>query len=203
MSTPVKVSKNSTSNFTKVLADTSKEEELMHEVLLIIENLAYREEATVKLIFDRLYDIGSLNLINQKFRSRAVKKVLKLIARMSKPAFRIFAWHWFKKNSPQLITNWLRQQVSFKNQVTPTSKIIIERQVPQLNSFSELEHQNKEIQFLRSQVKILATILIGVVAFFGGSLIWLGQSITTRRSQLQNVEQLPQVTIQEASVDRH
>ncbi|NWF60160.1 MAG: hypothetical protein HXY43_13045 [Fischerella sp.] len=203
MSTPVKISNNSTNNFTKVLADTSKEEELMHEVLLIIENLAYREEATVKLIFDRLYDIGSINLINQNFRSRAVKKVLKLIARMSKPAFRIFAWHWFKKNSPQLITNWLRQQVSFKNQVTPTSKVIIERQVPQLNSFSELEHQNKEIQFLRSQVKILATILIGVVAFFGGSLIWLGQSIMTGRSQLQNVEQLPQVTIQEASVDRH
>jgi hypothetical protein len=203
MSTPVKISNNSTNNFTKVLADTSKEEELMHEVLLIIENLAYTEEATVKLIFDRLYDIGSINLINQNFRSRAVKKVLKLIARMSKPAFRIFAWHWFKKNSPQLITNWLRQQVSFKNQVTPTSKVIIERQVPQLNSFSELEHQNKEIQFLPSQVKILATILIGVVAFFGGSLIWLGQSIMTGRSQLQNVEQLPQVTIQEASVDRH
>jgi hypothetical protein len=198
MANPVKIS----NNLTNFLAENKKEEELMYEVLLMIENLAYREEATVKLIFDRLYDIGSINLINQKFRSRALKRVLKWIARMSKPAFRIFAWRWFRKNCPILITNWLYQQVSFKKPVIQSAQVVIEKQLPPANAISELEYKSREVTFLRSQVKLLAGILIGVTTIFGGGLIWLSQSLITGRSPLQTVEQLPPVNLQEAMINR-
>ncbi|MFQ4144233.1 hypothetical protein [Chlorogloeopsis sp. ULAP02] len=198
MANPVKIS----GNLTHFLAENKQEEELMYEVLLIIENLAYREEATAKLIFDRLYDIGSINLINKKFRSCAVKRVMKWIARMSKPAFRIFAWRWFRKNCPILITNWLYQQVSFKKPVVQSAEIVIEKQLSPAKVISELESKSREVKFLRSQVKLLTGILIGVITLFGGSLIWLSQSLITGRSPLQTVEQLPPVELQEAIINR-
>ncbi|PLZ91893.1 hypothetical protein [Fischerella thermalis] len=186
-------------NLTKFLAENNKEEELMQEVFLIIEYLTNKEEATVKLIFDRLYDVGSVHLINKKFRSQPVNKILKFIARMSKPAFRIFAWHWVKKNCPLLITNWLHQQVTFSNKVVKNAEKIIEQKLPPADYISELDEQTREVKFLRSQVKLLTSVLIGVVTIFIGSLMWLSHNLTPGRSPLQNVEQLQRVTIQEAS----
>jgi hypothetical protein len=195
MATPVKIS----DNFTKVSTD-SKEEELMSEVLLLLENLAQREEVTVKFILDRLYDVASLNLIDGRFRSRSLKKILRWIAIMSKPAFRVFAWRWFKRNCPLLITRWLYEQVSFKKAVIAPAQVVMENQLPPGNTVAELEYKNREIKILRSQVKLLTGILIGVIAIFSGSLIWLSQNLIAGRSQqLHTVEKLPPVTIQEAT----
>lgn len=88
-------------------------EERIHDVLLLLDNLVEREEPTVKMILDRLYDVGSINLINKKVGFRPMNRLLKAIARLSKPAFRAVAWRWFKRNCPQLITEWLRTKVSF------------------------------------------------------------------------------------------
>ena len=87
--------------------------EKMQDVLLLLDGLTQREEATVTKILDCLYDVGSLNLINNKFRSRSLKGMMKVMAKLSKPAFRIVALRWFKKNCPKLITDWLYDQVSF------------------------------------------------------------------------------------------
>lgn len=89
------------------------EEQRMRDVLLILENLAEREEATVKMILDCLYDIGSVNLINQKIPVRPLNRLMKAIAQLSKPMFRFFAVRWFKKNGPELIADWLHSQVKF------------------------------------------------------------------------------------------
>jgi hypothetical protein len=83
------------------------------DILLLLQSLAEREEATVKMILDCLYDIGSANLINKKFPSRPINKMMKSIAGMSKPIFRVFAFRWFKKNCPQLISRWLYSKVTF------------------------------------------------------------------------------------------
>ncbi|PSO51276.1 MAG: hypothetical protein BRC33_00855 [Cyanobacteria bacterium SW_9_44_58] len=88
-------------------------EERMHDILLLLDNLVEREEPTVKMILDRLYDVGSINLINKKVGFRPMNRLLKAIARLSKPAFRAVGWRWFKRNCPQLITEWLRTKVSF------------------------------------------------------------------------------------------
>lgn len=89
------------------------EQQSMQDIILLLENLLEREETTVKIILDCLYDVGSVNLINKRFRSRSLKGIMGSIATMSKPVFRIFALRWLKKNCPRLITKWLRKQVTF------------------------------------------------------------------------------------------
>jgi hypothetical protein len=90
------------------------EAERIQEVLILLTSLIGREEATIKLIIDCLYDIGSVNLINKKVRFRSVNSITKFIARKSKPVARVFAWKWFNKNCPQLIAKWLYTKVKFK-----------------------------------------------------------------------------------------
>jgi hypothetical protein len=89
------------------------EAERMHEVSILLASLTMREEATIKLIIDRLYDIGYVNAIDRKVRYRSLNALAKLIAKTSKPIAVIFAWRWFKKNCPRLIVNWLYLKVKF------------------------------------------------------------------------------------------
>jgi hypothetical protein len=93
------------------------EEERMEDVLLMLQHLTRNEEVTIKMIVDCLYDIGSVNLINQKVPHRPINGIAKQIAKFSKPVVRITAYYWFRKNGPKLITKWLRSKVSFKKPV--------------------------------------------------------------------------------------
>jgi hypothetical protein len=99
------------------IANTSEqsllEAQRMHDVLTLLNSLAGREEATIKLIIDCLYDIGSVNAIDRKVRIRPLNSLAKFVAKNSKPIVRIVAWRWFKKNCPRLIVNWLYTKVKF------------------------------------------------------------------------------------------
>ena len=203
----------------KVSAVKKEEEQKMHNVLLLLEDLTYREEPTIKLVIDSLYDVGYINLINQKFRSRTLNKGLKLIARASKPAVKVIAWQWYKRNCPNLIVNWLRTQVAFEPATTLKQAAEIEAGLPpepnkhrhpiavaqledaQLEArltdkiktatrdpFVQLQSQNSEVKYLRSQVRMLASVLVGLIAVFSGTVVWFGYSL--ERSNLQNVQQL-------------
>lgn len=194
-------------DLTEVSALKKKEEEKMHDVLLLLENLSCREEASIIAIIDCLYDIGYVNLINQKFRSRTLNGSLKLIARLSKPAFKVIAWRWYKSNCPELIVNWLRKQVAFEPKTTVKQAAEIQAGLKpepskSLDSTSlvKLESQNNEVKYLRSQVRMLASILIALSAAFGGSVVWFGYSL--ERSNLQNVQQLQnRIRVLETSTD--
>jgi len=144
------------------LAEEDREQERVKNVLLLLEHLVEREETTVKMILDCLYDIGSVNLINKKFNARLLNKMMKFIAKLSKPAFRIVALYWFKKNCPQLITDWLHEQVTFKDPEEAAPQVVDATIVPS----PEAEIYNQEIKYLRSQVKLLAGGLIVVIVFF-------------------------------------
>jgi hypothetical protein len=96
-----------------LLKEDRMEEERMRDISLLLTCLVQREEASVKLILDCLYDIGSKNIINKKVRYPLFNKFMKAIARMSKPAFKYYALRWFKKNCPTLIADWLHSQVKF------------------------------------------------------------------------------------------
>lgn len=98
---------------TASLSEDRIQQQSMQDIVLLLEKLLEREETTVKIILDCLYDVGSVNLINKKFRSRSLKGIMRSIAIMSKPVFKIFALRWLKKNCPRLITQWLRRQVTF------------------------------------------------------------------------------------------
>ncbi|MCF2149736.1 hypothetical protein IQ276_025560 [Desmonostoc muscorum LEGE 12446] len=154
------------------LAEKYIEAERMHDVLLLLQNLINSEEATVKLILDCLYDVGSVNLINQKLPVQPVNRLMKLIARMSKPVFRTLAFNWFKKNCPQLIADWLHSQVTFGTIPAKPQEIAIEVAPVQPYSTLQTESLSQEIKNLRQQVRLLAGISIIAIAVLGVTATW-------------------------------
>ena len=143
--------------------------EQKHDILLLLKHLAESEEVTVKLVLDRLYDIGANNLINQKISSPILKRVLLNSTKIPKPVFRIIAYYWFKQNCPQLITDWLIEQVAF----TAIESDIEEIVEMNSNSLQNTELELLKIKQLKSQVRLLTRILIIVIAALLGSFTWL------------------------------
>ncbi len=144
------------------LEEAGREQERINNILLLLENLIDREEITVTRILDCLYDVGSVNLINKKIPVQLLNSMMKFIARLSKPAFRMVALYWFKKNCPQLITNWLHKKVSFKDSEKTVSNVVD----VSTDTSAQVETYNQEIKHLRSQVRLLAGSLIAVILFF-------------------------------------
>lgn len=153
--------------------------ERMQNVLLLLDNLAQREEATVKSILDCLYDVGSARLINQKVNVKVLRGPLKGIARFSKPVFRIFALRWFKRNFPRLTTHWLYKQVRFGGRppIENGNSTLLDEQddsdlidvVPVRDALPPLvEKQAAEINALRDRVGWLtaAVVLMGVLGCY-------------------------------------
>jgi hypothetical protein len=163
---------NNSVNSSEQLARQQFEEQRMRDVRLLLLNLSENEEATIKLVLDCLYDIGAVNFINQKFRSRPFNRVMKSIAGMSKPIFRIYAWHWFRKNCPQLIANWLYTQVAFENPINVPQEIEVEASAIQQPQMLPAKNSSREIKALRHQIRWLTGITII-------SLSTLGIVITT------------------------
>lgn len=115
------------------ISERQKEDERMRDVEMLLESLFLREEVTMRLIVDCLYDVGSVNLVNQRVQSRPLNRFLKAIARRSKPVFRIFMMRWTKKNCPKMIANWLHSQVVFE----PGDSAIPDAINPQVEGFGE------------------------------------------------------------------
>lgn len=161
--------------------------ERMQDVQLLLQNLANSEEATIKLIIDCLYDIGSVNLINRKLRFRPLNRTIKSIAKMSKPVFRIFAWHWFKNNCPQLITNWLEIKIAFEDPTDLPEEIAVETSEVQPYSQLEVDNMNREIKYLRSQVRWLAGLSVAALSALGVTLTALNRN---PEAPLQSTQQI-------------
>lgn len=89
----------------------------LQDVVMLVDNLLRNEETTIGMIVDCLYDIGSVRLINQKIEPQILQDVTKPIARLSKPAVRVIALRWLKKNCPVLLANWLYSKVKFEQSV--------------------------------------------------------------------------------------
>jgi hypothetical protein len=134
--------------------------ERMREVQLLLQNLTNREETTIKLILDRIYDVGSANLVDKKFPSHTLNSTMKLIARMSKPVFRVLAWYWFKKNSSLLITNWLYSKVSFDNPINRLPNQSINVNAVSLIDSTPTDNFVQEINYLRRQVKLVTGLFV-------------------------------------------
>ncbi|MEO1619653.1 MAG: hypothetical protein AAFU53_01325 [Cyanobacteria bacterium J06632_3] len=102
-----------TSKTSTVFREQQIEDDRMKDVEILLESLFLREEVTLRLILDCLYDVGSVNLVNRRVRSRPLNYLMKMIARYSKPIFRPFMVRWSRKNCPHMIAEWLHSQVKF------------------------------------------------------------------------------------------
>ena len=154
------------------------------EVLLLLQHLAESQEVTVKLILARLYDLGALNIIKNKLHSHALKEVVTGFAKISKPAFGVIGFYWFKQNCPKLIADWLVEQVAF-SKTEDSSVGIVETSA---NNLPSLESSNLQIKKLRSQVKLLTVVLITILTIFGSSFTWLFYSFKVQPSALEQPE---------------
>lgn len=96
------------------VAEKRFKKEQLHDIELLLEDLFIREEATVKLILGALYDLGAINIINKKIKSRVLQRILKASVKLPKPLAKYFIFRWFIANCPSLITNWLNRKVQFK-----------------------------------------------------------------------------------------
>lgn len=94
--------------------EIQREKQRMYDVLFLLDQLFHREEATVKMVLGCLYDVGAVNLINQKLTYRPLNRLGKGTAKLSKPVFTAIAIRWFHKNVPQLLVDWLHGKVSFE-----------------------------------------------------------------------------------------
>lgn len=182
------------------------EQSRMTDVLLILENLFIREESTVKQVLDCLYDIGSVNLINQRIRSRWLNRPAQWMARLSKPVFRVIAVRWVKRNGPLLITRWLYTQVKFEphqiarvveaaeaatDQLATTPLPVLQPAAP-ASVWNELDLYRQEVRQLHSRVKLLTSLLIGVTVTLGSGLAW---SLWRDRAQTAQVVPLPAIEL--------
>jgi hypothetical protein len=193
----------------RLVAESQREAERMRDVQLLLTHLLRQEDVTIKFILDCLYDVGSVNLINQKVRSQPLNQLTKAIAGMSKPAFKVFALRWLYKNCPRLITNWLHRKVRFSAPdtqpavtVTKVMKAQAEPSVPAINPATPTDNavltpfvpnpeSARQIRQLQYQVRCLTGVLVGVVLLWGGSVLLPHYRIDSGAAQSQERVQQP------------
>lgn len=191
----------------QLAAEAQREAELMRDVQLLLAHMLRQENVTLKFILDCLYDVGSINLINQKVRSQPLNQLTKAIAVMSKPAFKVFALRWLYRNCPRLITNWLQRKVRFNTpgtQPAVTVAKVLEAQtepataidpVPAVNEVLAANpvltrDHDRQIRQLQQQVRWLTGLLVGVVLLWSSSVVL--PHYTTGSDSTQSLEKLQQ-----------
>lgn len=173
-------------NVPQPLKEAQLEDQRMQEMLLLLKHLVKHEEATVKLILNCLYDIGSVRLINQKVTYRPLNRIAKSIARLSRPAFRFFGLRWFQKQGPPLIAGWLHRKVSFAPAVPKlTTPLSGNPEDPVAVPLKTATMRRAEVQRLQTQVRYLRGVSLGAIAALLGGFFWVGYSLQWEFSQLK------------------
>lgn len=153
--------------------EAQMEAERMRDILLLLTSLIQREEATAALILGCLYDVAAKNLINQKLRSHLLNRFSKWVAKLSKPAFRVIALRWFKREVPQLITDWLYSKVQFASQLSSDETQEVLPVASQPTQLVSSEEYSRELLRLNAQVKRLKVLLLGVTCALSGTVAWV------------------------------
>ncbi|MBD0267877.1 MAG: hypothetical protein ICV77_06230 [Cyanobacteria bacterium Co-bin8] len=154
--------------------------ERLKDVKRILDNLFQREETTVKMVLDCLYDIASVRLINRKISAQSLRGPLKAVARMSKPAFRFFALRRLQKKAPQLIADWLYSQAARQPRHTippeedPALIDVVPKpaELPPAKLPPLVEIQAAQINSLRDRVGWLSTLLVAVILVTGSLMLF-------------------------------
>lgn len=162
-----------------VVASAQADQVRMADVTLMLDSMFEREEATVEIILNCLYDIGSVHWIDQRVPNQSLNRLAQWSARWSKPVVRIIALRWFKHNCPKLITNWLYTKVKFEPQqfaevVEAAGAADMEQALASLQAplLAELEAYRQRVTMLQARVRLLSLLLIGVILTLGGGLAW-------------------------------
>lgn len=133
------------------------EQERLAELLIVLEELFQREEATAKRVIGCVYDIAVINWVNQNVPG-FLNPLVKYGARFPRGIAQHLGLKFFlQPKCPKLITDWLYSLVEF----APAPK-----QLPQ---------KQTEVEQLQKQVRLLTGSLIFTVVLSIGSLTLLWQ----------------------------
>ncbi|MCM1981670.1 hypothetical protein [Lyngbya confervoides] len=139
------------------------------DVELLVTQLMVNEEATIKLILDRLYATGTINFINHKVKFKPVNHGLKTVAHWATPVGRYFGYRWLVKKTPRLITGWLFSKVAFKvPPIPPTVTVQTVAPAPEVLIGS----QQRQIRALRRQLRLTSGAALVAAMSLGGVLMW-------------------------------
>lgn len=167
----------------KTLKEYQEEEQKLQEILLLLDQLFKREEATAKSIIGCLYDIATINLINKYCPLWGINPTLKYLRRFPRPVAKNLGLKlYLQPNCPQLITDWLYTLVEFPEQIPTKETEVINNNI--------LPAQEQEIKSLRGKVKVLAGALVASVAIFAGSFTWIAHNLQLSPMELLSVTEV-------------
>lgn len=178
----------------KRLEEERIEADRLGDIFILLERLMLQEETTARLILDCLYDIGSVNLINRRVSQRSLNGIMKMIARTSKPIFRVIALRWFRQNCPRLVAQWLYSQVAFEAPTPPLETMAAATAPPEAQPVSTPtlvaptaaapDMLSSEIRQLRTQVRVLTGVILGSVVTVSAAIVWMGYGLQLRITSL-------------------
>ena len=170
----------------KTLQEEQIEQERLREMLILLEQLFQREEATAKGIVGCLYDIGTVNWINRNVPFGLLNSTLKYVIRFPRPVAKILALKlYLQPKCPKLIVDWLYSLVEFKEQ----EPIAIEAQEVEPELLPEIRKSRQQLKLLRQRVRFLTGTLVVTITLFGGSFIWIAHSLKLTPSEIFSLPQ--------------
>jgi hypothetical protein len=162
------------------VAEQQAEAKRMQEVTLLLANLLEREETTLKAVIGCLYDVGTVNLVNQRIKYRFLRPLARPVLSVSKPVLTTLGYRWVSKKCPPIITRWLQKKIISvtsrrppKVPPQPVSVQSISTVEPPLIEQHTVLYQG-EIKRLRSQVRRTTAALAGVSVTLAIMLIKVG-----------------------------
>lgn len=163
----------------KTPTEKIREEEKLKEILLHLEQLFQREEATAKAIVGCLYDIATINLINKYCPLWGINATLKYLTRFSRPLAKSLGVKWYlQPQCPKLITDWLYTLVEFPD--TPP----IEPEIINTELLPTIKQNRLEIQSLRQKVKLLTGTLVATLILFSSGFAWVSYNLQMNPMEL-------------------
>lgn len=167
-------------NKQKTLKEYQQEEEKLREILILLEQLFKREEATAKAIIGCLYDIATLNLINKYCPLWGVNSTLKYISRFPRPVAKHLGCKlYLQPQCPKLITDWLYSLVEFPASKGKQVEIVENLPLP----------AEKQIKSLQGRVKVLTGALAASFTIFIGSFTWIAYNMPVNPVELLGTTQ--------------
>jgi hypothetical protein len=170
---------------TQLAKDAQMEADRMQDVVLLLQRLSEHDEATLRLIMDCLYDIGSVHWANQHLPNPALNHLMRGVARMSKPVFRVFAVKWFQKYCPQMIADWLYTVATFQTQTN--SDAAPPAPIEVIEVMQQLEASRQQVKALQTKLKCMTGVVVGLVLILGGALVSSGNFIPSALAEFTEV----------------
>lgn len=171
----------------KTREEIQQEETKLREILVLLDQLFRREEATAKGIVGCLYDIATVNIINKYCPLWGINGTLKYLTRFPRPiAQSLGVKLYLQPQCPKLITDWLYTLVEFPQEKTP----VIEPEIVENQLLPALKKSQLEINSLRNKVKLLTGSLVATVIVFSGSFAWVAHNLEISPMELLTTSQV-------------